>query len=244
MWKCAVVAYAVSVSSSVALAGAIIDVVPLSSPPYAGGQRVEVEIRLTQQSGGQDTYLRAVQIVFAETDPALGLDETFTFDYSAQAACVADPSRCGADHAEFTHLTQDLPYWQEVPVATVYTGLSRDPAMQIRLPAAGRIPIGTIGVTLPTQPGDYLLDVMNANASDPRNFSAAIFFGFPPSEPFIVWQPTNGDELAGGRFTAITTADADVMFGYTPIRGAIVPEPMSLVLLAVGGLAILRRRVG
>jgi len=51
-----------------------------------------------------------------------------------------------------------------------------------------------------------------------------------------------GKLRAGGLFLASTTAGAGFQFEYNPIPGVITPEPTSLALLALGGIAALGRR--
>jgi len=229
--------------ASVAHAGAIIDLAPTQPGPYMPGQQLEIEFLLSQEPGGEDIFLRFLQFDFADTDPALTLEEEFRFDYSAQNACVQDPEQCGIEYAEFPRLTI-FGGGIGVVVSNVFLGFSHDANTQIRLPAAGTIGVGSIGVTLPTQPGDYLLDVMNADQVN-ANGGARFDFGFGPAsgpDPHITWHAYDDEAIAGGMFTASTTAGAGFQFEYNPIPGVITPEPASLVLLALGGMAALGRR--
>ena len=67
-------------------------------------------------------------------------------------------------------------------------------------------------------------------------------FGLDPEDPIVRWRPTTGDSLAGGMFVSSTTASEGFVFGYEPISGALTPEPATLVMLALGGGVLLRRR--
>ncbi len=227
--------------TSAASAGAVIDLVPTQPGPFAPGQRVVFDVQLTQQPGGQDRYFRLIQFDVTDTDSALVLDEAFRFDYSAQAVCASNPELCGAGYAEFPPPVQQ----GIVPVvATVYTGFVFDPAMQIRLPTEGSITVASIGVTLPTQPGEYLLDLINATQPSP-NGGARFDFGFGPDfgfDPYTTWRAYNEEAIAGGVFTTQSTASANFMFDFSPTSGVITPEPATLVLLAIGGLIAASRR--
>ncbi len=234
----------VLVSVSLAHAGAIIHVAPTTPGPYQPGQRIEAQVHIEQQPGGVDRYLRGLQLAFTDTDPALTLHEPFRFDYSAQSACAQNPAMCGAMHYEFADFWYDDPSGPEyIPiVVTVYLGFEHDTNLQIRLPAEGIISLGSFDLTLPTEPGEYLLDVLNAD--DPNsNFQAWIHFGFNfTDDPITVWLPDSAVSAAGGVFTATTTAGADFLFDYTPLPGAITPEPTALAFLTLGGLVLSRRR--
>lgn len=233
----------VLVVAPMAHAGAVIDLIPTEPGPYMPGQRVEVQVHLSQEPGGRNVFLRMAQFDFVDTDPALTLDQEFRFDYSAQNVCARHTGQCGTQHVEFPELT---PFGGGIGLvaSTVFIGLARDPERQLRLPAHGTITIGSIGVTLPSQPGDYLLDVMNADQVS-RNAGARLDFGFgSPSgpDPHITWHAFDEGAIAGGRFMAGTTAGAGLQFEYDPIPGVITPEPAGLMLLALGGMAALGRR--
>lgn len=224
-------------------AGAVIDLIPTEPGPYMPGQRVEVQVHLSQEPGGRNVFLRMAQFDFVDTDPALTLDQEFRFDYSAQNVCARHPGQCGTQHAEFPELT---PFGGGIGLvtSTVFTGVARDPERQLRLPAQGTITVGSIGVTLPFHPGDYLLDVMNADQVS-RNAGARLDFGFGSAsgpDPHITWHAYDDWAIAGGTFMASTMAGAGFQFEYNPIPGVITPEPASLMLLALGGMAALGRR--
>jgi hypothetical protein len=240
MCKPAVVVCVALSLCSAARAGVIIDLVPTEPGPYMPGERVEVELQLTQQPGGEDVYIRLLCFDFLRTDPALVLDEAFQFDYSAQAVCAQDPGQCGTLYAEFPELT---PYGDWGIVTSIaYIGLHQDSDTQIVLPAAGTISVGSIGVTLPTEPGEYLLDALNPTEPD-LDAGARLDFGFGfPDDPIVSWRAYDLEAVAGGMFLSTGTARVGFQFEYQPIPGVMVPEPTTLGLVVAGVLAGLARR--
>jgi hypothetical protein len=221
---------------SIAYAGAVIDLVPTEPGPYLPEQHLDVQVFLTQEPGGEDVYLRLLQLDFRDTDPGITLDDTFRFDYSAQGVCVQNPALCGAQHLEFPELSR-APL-----VATVYLGYVHDPELQIGLPAEGTINVGSFGMTLPTQPGQYVLDVLNADETFYLGRTAQIRFGFEqPGDPYTIWRPIDDWAIAGGVFRPTTIAGAGLQFEYDRIPGVITPEPTALAFLTLGAIGLLRR---
>lgn len=238
-WRSAVVVAVTLGSVSPVEAGAVIDIVPVREGFFSPGERVEMEVRLRQHHGEQDIHLRMIQFDFVDTHPALTLDETFLFDYSAQAACTRDPELCGTCYAEFPNLT---PFEGGVgtTVSTVFRGETWDPATQLLLPAEGTIRIGTIGVTLPEHRGRYVLDLVNAAGAD-ENLGARIDFGFT-SQDRTTWRAYDCDGVTGGVFTVSSAGGRGFQFGYMAIPRLMTPEPASLALLALGCVAGMTRR--
>ena len=76
----------------------------------------------------------------------------------------------------------------------------------------------------------YMIDALNAGTDDPLNLSAQIHFGFGGADPITAWAAGPGHPTA----TGLITGD--------PLSLTVVPEPATLTLLALGGIAALRRR--
>ncbi len=230
--------------TSVAYGGVVIEVLPQDAGPWDPGATVTMDVFLTQDAGGFDRGLRGIQFDFENSDPDLGLAEWFTFDYSSVMF--------GAPYAEFNELPR---------ASTVYflgnypNGNPFDPdaaiplpwnSFMLVLPEEGQFHIGWIDVTLPMAEGDYTLDVLNAPGyfGPPVNPDVGAWlrygFGMVDGDPVTNWVPADPDEIAGGTFAFGRGGE----FGYTSQPGAIVPEPASVVLLAIGVLAGMRRRRG
>ena len=97
-----------------------------------------------------------------------------------------------------------------------YSGSTPTPGFILNIGEGGELSLGTATVTLPDADGTYRLDVVNGDA--PNNNSGARFdYGFDSRT--ILWP-------VGGGQTDLT----------------VVPEPATLALLGVGGIAMLRRR--
>lgn len=100
-----------------------------------------------------------------------------------------------------------------------YTGLGPTAGFILDLGTAP-ITLGNGSVTLPNVIGDYTIDILNSDSTD-DNQTARVDFDFanPTS-----WLANNGDVTG------------------EPLTLTVVPEPATLVLLGLGGLAALRRR--
>ena len=191
----------------------VVELVPNQPAPYVGGELLTVDVWLHSQVSS-DECLDAVQFDFSDTDPALSLAPTFTFDLSAI------PNDIGAYGV--------IP---ELPVPVV--GLWHDavsPENYLPLPAEGSLHIGSIGLQLPTSPGVYRLDLLNRDEPDIQ-LGAIIFtnvcaFG-------QVWRAFTG-EITGGTFDFAVEEPIPTVSEW----GLIV---MTCFLLGVGCLLIMRR---
>jgi hypothetical protein len=123
-----------------------------------------------------------------------------------------DYSSLGGDFLYFTSTALPVPN-------NAFTGTGPAQGFTLVLPGMGSLNTGSIGLTAPMADGDYILNVLNAGESD-SNMGGKVTLGF-------------ADPVELRAFTG------DLTDGQLIIR---VPEPASLSLLALGGLAALRRR--
>ncbi|UCE59330.1 MAG: PEP-CTERM sorting domain-containing protein [Phycisphaerales bacterium] len=107
--------------------------------------------------------------------------------------------------------------------STAYASAIPNPAVQATLSAGGSMHLGFVSVRVPAAPGTYLIDAATPDpegAGDPDNWGGRFNFGHPD----VFWfRPP--DQVSGGILTL-----------------EVIPEPATLTLLAIGGLAVLRRR--
>ena len=233
---------------------------PLSGP-FDPGQSVLVHVMVT---ASQDLLLRGVQIDSNGSSPELILGTeidavnspitdppipNFWFDYSpitifntfAQGTYPATgidpqagPSTGG--YTDFSDLRQGDPLIDWV-ASTVWAASGELPGM-LAMQAGVPYRIGGMVVTLPSGRGggEFTLDVLNLANTDDSNFGMVIDFGFgtnPDTDPVVKWaSAAQGDGV-----------DAPITYGPGgPLTLTVIPEPATLILLGLGGLAALRRR--
>lgn len=153
----------------------VVELVPAESGPYYGGESVTVDVWLHSQVA-LDAYIWAVRLDFSESDPALSLDATFTFDLSSSSA------------------PEDFEAQSELPIPSTANLLEYScPPCRLQLPVGGSIHIGSLGATLPSDVSTYRLDAMNAGDPDAGHGAQFIVWGSD------TWRAFTG-EITGGTF--------------------------------------------
>jgi len=202
--------------ASAANANTVVRLVPNIPQPMDGydmGQSLSVSVFLDNQTASA-RFLRGVQLDFADTNPAIDLVDNFEFDFSTVPFL-------DAFYAVFSAVPKP---------AAVYSTPSFNMNGMFRLPASpDALRLGEIDLTLPMAPGDYTLDVLNRDDTNQNNGAFITFgFGLTPADPVTLWRAdgtTPAGALTGGNLVL-----------------TVVPEPASLSLLALGGLAAAWRR--
>jgi hypothetical protein len=206
--------------ASAASAGVVVSVPDDVLNGTYGPGTITVPLQLTQDPVGADIGIRGLGFDFTMTDPALA-PGNFAFDYSAVTL-----------GSMFYAGFEDLP----MP-ATVFTSVSPTDPLELGmlvLPAADPATLASFEITVPAGPGMWLLDFMTPeDPSDPNQ-------GFWLSHDFAnptTWVLGDGASLSlKNDMDALYLASDDGQTYY------FIPEPASLGLLALGGLALLRRR--
>lgn len=251
---CAVLGFA-----SAAHAGVIVTLVP-SDPaagvgqPYGLNEVVHVSVLARLDAaipapapGNPNARLRLARFDFADTSPELTLTPIVThtdafessavtgkigfWDFSTTGACSGDPGACGTGHFIEAQLLLDQPSMPDAPTI-VYTGLGSSSANQIALSPTADKTIAQFEITMPSVAGDgtFLLDVLNADEED-INRGAEFQHGFGNAN-----DPSRSYRASAGTINyAPGTPSGGLSF-------AVVPEPATLAMLGLGGLAAAFRR--
>ncbi len=170
---------------------------------------------------GLDDTVRALAVADDSGEPGPTLDPIFQFDFSTLS-----------DSGEIYFQVPDLPR-----LSVAYMGMDPIPGSILHLPAAGSLRIGTLGLALPSTPGDYTVDV--ATLSSPGGGAQVQFgFGIDPGDPVTVWTTASGD-LTGGAFTFEVPRESGQPIPTVSEWGMIV---MALLVLTTGTLVCMRRR--
>lgn len=175
------------------VAQAEIVLVPSTLGPYFFNETIDIDVFL-ESFDTDDHLLRFVQLDLSQSDPAIGLPGTFSWDFSSVAGG-------GSGHFVFNALPRP---------SIAYLGLSADPNEMLLLPGGGSLHVGTlVGVQVPAAAGSYLLDAAHASGTAP-DFTAAILFGFgvEPDDPAVAWYASTG-EIAGGQLFLEVVACTD-----------------------------------
>jgi hypothetical protein len=230
---------------SAAHAGVAITLVPQpGQAEYQPGDVVNVDVMAQLTSGtpsvpgpaGTTSLIRVrlMQFDFRASDAALGISPVLNhpdsdlggnlfWDFSGSTTCVSDPANCGGGHfIDGTIAGDDL-------VSIVFLSQSTSSSGMVRLTQANPIRVGAVSITLPTDEGTYILDVLNSDDPDTENRGARVDWGFggtspDPSDPSSPLRATDGD-FTGGSY-----------------EFTVVPEPATLALLGLGGAAAAFRR--
>lgn len=231
--------------------------------PFNGGETILVHVMVTPS---QTFRLRGAQVDYRASSPelTLGMDAdtvnqpidgvpNFWFDYSpitiagilqqgTYPASGINPVSAQATSGAYTDFSNLLAGDPAVPFppATSFSG-SSDPGgvnmLQFDADVATRL--GGIVVTLPQDPGNYTLDLLNPPAGETPSVNNGMVFDFGfgggPEDPVTKWASAPQDGRGG---------NPDLLISYArgPLSLTVIPEPATLVLLGLGGIAVLRRR--
>ena len=210
--------------ASAASAGVVVSVDQATLNGTYGAGTITVPLVLTQDPAGADIGIRGLGFDFTLTDAALA-PANFAFDYTGVTIYPYQP------YSDF--LDMPLP-------ATVFTNSSpSDPLSVTMLVLPGSGPtnppaLASFEITTPDGPGMWDVDFMTP--TDPNDPNLGFWLSFDFENP-TVWRPGDGAEVGlPDGWTGIKLASDDGASYY------FIPEPASLGLLALGGLALIRRR--
>ena len=180
---------------------------------YLGGTTVEFQAAISTDAG-EVIPLRLVTLAFHDSSPELVLQSPFNWDYSTLMT-APNPGLYGEN--------------PDSPLENITnSGQSYMAGFFLEVPVGGSLVLGTMSVVLPAEEAvevTYYVDALNADSPDEfLNDTARIDFDFV--------NPTTW--AANGFGADLVTGD--------PLGLTVIPEPATLLLLGLGGVAVLRRR--
>lgn len=215
---------------------------------HGGGDTVLVHVMVT---ASQDLLVRGAQIDWGGSSRELDLGRdidtvnqpldgvpNFWFDYSsitiggffAQGTYPANGigpfgSTTGG-YTDFSNLQQTN---QPVAfVAATVWAVTTESSSMLALEAGVPFRLGGMTVTMPIEFGCYTLDLLNLANTDNSDFGMVLDFGFGgDGDPITKWASAAEGE---GVDDVITYANG-------PLKTICIPEPVTLILLGLGGLA-------
>lgn len=189
-------------SASVSHAAVSLSLVPQAPGPYLPGQSLDVDVFLLNEGEGR-MDMRLLQMDFALTDPAIDV-HSVEFDFSSIINNYG--------YGDFNSGTVHNRTFIAIPEPWIPTLSYTD----------GPNHLSVVRLSLPDEPRDYVLDLLNPLAPD-NNTGALFQWDWAPTQS--AW---SGDgTLTGGRMTL-----------------AVIPEPATLLLLVVGAAFGCRREIG
>ena len=205
--------------ATLARAEVVVELVPDNPGPYSGGETLTVDVWVHSEVDYWASFGH-IQFDLTVSDPGLSLDATFTFDYTT----LSEPH--GYDYGS-----------PALPVPWTYNGwdLACTPACPdvfMAIPPGGSFHVGSIGVQLPAESGEYRLDLVDAEQSY-EGLGVLLGLVNSPFWPDPVWRAHTG-EITGGTYdftVRVVPAVSD--------WGLVV---LALLLLTVGTIALTRRR--
>ncbi len=216
-------------------AGVVVTLVPSAPGDYQAGQVITVDVLARIETatvapvpGAPGARLRLAQFDTGASDSALGIAQAVThtgigeeppfgeiqfWNFGTTSNCTGNPAACGENY--FISSVGDV-------LNATYTGLTSNAARQIALTTTDKV-VGVLQITMPDVNGTYLLDVLNAQATGEAGSKFQYGFG-TGTDPTVNFSAAAGT-VTGGQ-----------------ARFNVVPEPATLAMLGLGGLAAAFRR--